>query len=106
MVVHAHPDDEVIGSGGTFLRYADEGASTVLVCCTLGEEGEIHDPDLDPVEAKSRLGVIRAEELRRAAALLRIGPADNLGYRDNGVAGTAPPQNPPAFITTDHPHTP
>ena len=41
MIVHAHPDDEVIGSGGTFARYSDEGVRTVLVTATLGEEGEI-----------------------------------------------------------------
>ncbi len=101
MVVHAHPDDEVIGTGGTLLRYAEEGASTVLVCCTLGEEGEIHDPELDPVEAKPRLGAIREGELRKAASILQIGSVELLGYRDSGMAGRPENDNPACFHQAD-----
>ena len=70
MAVHAHPDDEVVFTGGTLALYHDGGVRTVLVTATTGEEGEIHDPDLDPEEARSRLGEIRLEELRRAADIL------------------------------------
>ncbi|MGH2459089.1 MAG: PIG-L family deacetylase [Chloroflexota bacterium] len=97
MAVHAHPDDEVISTGGTYLHYADEGLSTVLVCCTGGEEGENHDPDLDPVEAQPRLAEIRAGELRCASAKLRIGTVEMLGYRDSGMADTPANQNPACF---------
>ena len=31
MTVHAHPDDESIGTGGALARYAEEGIRTVLV---------------------------------------------------------------------------
>ncbi len=97
MVVHAHPDDEVIGTGGTFRRYAEEGVATILVCATRGEEGEIHDPDLDPIEARPRLGEIRTEELMRATALLKIGAVEFLGYRDSGMAGTPANDHPACF---------
>ncbi len=36
MLIHAHPDDEVMGTGGVIHRYAQEGVSTVLVTCTGG----------------------------------------------------------------------
>jgi LmbE family N-acetylglucosaminyl deacetylase len=101
MVVHAHPDDELFGTGGTFARYADEGDSTILVCATGGEEGEIHDPDLDPVEAKPHLGEIRKEELRCSAAVLRIGTIEYLGYRDSGMVGTPENANPASFHQAD-----
>src|SRR5260370_35423978 len=92
LLVHAHPDDEVMGTGGTLLRYADEGLSTVLVCSTSGEEGEIVDPSFDQDEAKPRLGEIRRGELRAAADILKVGSLELLGYRDSGMAGT--PSNP------------
>lgn len=46
LLVHAHPDDEAIGTGATMARYAAVGAHVTLVTCTLGEEGEIHVPAL------------------------------------------------------------
>ena len=39
MAVHAHPDDEVISTGGTLARYAEEGIRTVVVICTDGSQG-------------------------------------------------------------------
>ena len=59
LVVHAHPDDECLGTGGTLARYAAEGVRTVLVTATRGDEGEIHDPSLTEEEARPRLGEIR-----------------------------------------------
>ena len=41
--------------------------------CTGGEEGEIHDPDLDHEEAKPRLAEIRREELQCSLDALRGG---------------------------------
>ena len=40
MAVHAHPDDEAIGTGGILARYSGEGVRTVLVTCTNGELGD------------------------------------------------------------------
>jgi len=103
LAVHAHPDDESIATGGTLARYAAEGVRTVLVCCTHGEEGEIRDPALDPVEAGPRLGAIREQELRAAAAILGVAAADVrlLPYRDSGMAGTAANRRPDNFANAD-----
>ncbi len=103
LAVHAHPDDEAIGTGGTLARYAAEGVRTALVCCTRGEEGEIHDPELDPAEARLRLGAIREAELRAAASILDVGELIFLGYRDSGMDGTPANANPHNFMNAD-PH--
>jgi LmbE family N-acetylglucosaminyl deacetylase len=87
--------------GGTFARAVHEGVHAVLVCATRGEVGEIHDPDLDPEEARGRLGAIREAELRRACAILGIGELHFLGYRDSGMAGTAENADPRNFHNAD-----
>ncbi len=106
MAVHAHPDDEAVGTGGTLALYAERGAHTVLVTCTRGEEGEIVDPDLKatimegdptPEEAQARLAVQRDKELADAVAALRLSAFYQLGYRDSGMAGTTANANPLAF---------
>lgn len=101
MVVHAHPDDEVIGTGGTLARYRGEGVRTVLVTATLGEEGEIVDPELNTPEIKARLSEIRREELNQAIAILGVSDLEILGYRDSGMAGTPSNQHPECFNTAD-----
>lgn len=98
LAVHAHPDDEVFSTGGVYARAADEGIHTVLVCCTGGEEGEIHDPDLNPDTARERLAEIRENELRRACDILGIRDLYFLGYRDSGMAGTPANTNPENFL--------
>ena len=101
MIVHAHPDDEVIGSGGTFARYSEEGLRTVLVTATLGEEGEIVVADLNTPEVKARLAEVRREELRRAATIIGIAHQEFLGYRDSGMAGTPSNDHPACFHQAD-----
>jgi len=41
LLLHAHPDDEVITTGATMAYYAAQGVGVTLLTCTLGEEGEI-----------------------------------------------------------------
>ena len=48
LLVHAHPDDESIGTGATMAKYAASGAHVTLVTCTLGELGEIIPPGWPP----------------------------------------------------------
>ena len=98
MTVHAHPDDESIGTGGVLARYADEGIRTVLVTCTGGEVGEIGDPTLATTD---NLAEIRERELRDACAILGVGDLELLGYRDSGMVGTADNEHPNAFARAD-----
>jgi mycothiol conjugate amidase Mca len=88
MAVHAHPDDECIGTGGVLARYSAEGLYTVLVTATRGEEGEIVDPEMDVEEVRPKLGDVRVEELQRSCRRLGIAECHILGYRDSGMADT------------------
>jgi mycothiol conjugate amidase Mca len=97
MAIHAHPDDECFGGGGTMMHYADRGFTTVLVTCTNGEEGEIVDPTMDTEEVKPRLAEVRLAELRQAVAILGITHLELLGYRDSGMIDTPPNEDPRSF---------
>jgi LmbE family N-acetylglucosaminyl deacetylase len=89
MAVHAHPDDEVLGTGGILARYADEGIRTVLVTCTNGEQGDGPGgvKPGEPGHDEAAVSALRLEELRESAAHLGISHVELLGYRDSGMAG-------------------
>ena len=87
MTVHAHPDDETIGTGGAMAKAVAAGHRVVLVTCTRGELGEIVVPEMDTPENHRRLGEIRAGELERAMGVLGVTEWENLGYRDSGMMG-------------------
>jgi N-acetyl-1-D-myo-inositol-2-amino-2-deoxy-alpha-D-glucopyranoside deacetylase len=94
LLVHAHPDDESIGTGATMAKYAAKGAGVTLVTCTLGEFGEIIPPDLANLawDRDNRLGEHRIGELAAACAALGVGDHRFLGgpghWRDSGMMGT------------------
>ena len=77
---HAHPDDEVLLTGGTLARLAAEGHRTVVVvaCCgglgpqTPQSRGVLADPET------------RLAELRASAARLGVARVVHLGYADSG----------------------
>lgn len=98
MAVHAHPDDEAIGTGGVLARAAAEDVRTVLVTCTGGEVGEIN-PDTNV--AIEELGAVRERELRAACEVLNISHLELLGYRDSGMAGTEDNDHPDSFAQAD-----
>jgi len=66
MTVHAHPDDEVIGTGGTMAKAVKAGHRVVLVTGTRGELGEIVVKDMDTPDNHRRLAELRAAELEAA----------------------------------------
>jgi len=103
LLVHAHPDDESFGTGGLIARSIAEGRRVDLVTCTGGEEGEIHDPDLDPEEAKPRLREIRRGELECSVRALGGGKLrlHLLGYRDSGMMGTPSNERADVFWRAD-----
>src|SRR5215469_9698239 len=88
LLVHAHPDDESIGTGATMAKYAAEGVPVTLVTCTLGELGEIIPAEL-------------------AAACTALGVSDHrfLGgpgrWRDSGMAGLPDNDAPDCFWQAD-----
>jgi N-acetyl-1-D-myo-inositol-2-amino-2-deoxy-alpha-D-glucopyranoside deacetylase len=97
MTVHAHPDDETIGTGGVMAKYVAAGRRVVLVTCTRGEMGEIVVPDLDTEDNHRRLGELRAAELEHAMGDLGVTEWDNLGYRDSDMMGRAGNHDPRCF---------
>jgi N-acetyl-1-D-myo-inositol-2-amino-2-deoxy-alpha-D-glucopyranoside deacetylase len=105
--VHAHPDDEAIGTGATMAHYAASGAHVTLVTCTLGEEGEIHVPELAGLAAgeADQLGGYRVAELDRACAAMGVTDHRYLGgagrYRDSGMMGLATNEHPRCFWQAD-----
>jgi LmbE family N-acetylglucosaminyl deacetylase len=106
LLVHAHPDDECFATGGLIARSVAEGRRVDLVVCTGGEEGEIHDPELDPEEARPRMREIRAAELDCSVAHLRgSGPGElrihRLGYRDSGMVDSEANRHADAFWQAD-----
>jgi LmbE family N-acetylglucosaminyl deacetylase len=74
LAFHAHPDDEVLFTGGTLARLAAEGHRVVVVVAAVGGlgQGAIADP-------RTRLAELRASASRLGAARVV-----HLGYADSG----------------------
>jgi N-acetyl-1-D-myo-inositol-2-amino-2-deoxy-alpha-D-glucopyranoside deacetylase len=107
LLVHAHPDDESIGTGATMAKYAAEGAGVTLVTCTLGELGEVIPPDLAylAADADGGLGEYRIGELAAACAALGVTDHRFLGgpgrWRDSGMMGLPSNEAPDCFWQAD-----
>lgn len=95
---HAHPDDESISMGGTMARAAAAGHKVVVVTATDGAVGEVADGFLDAGET---LEERRSAELQKAAAILGIDRALQLGYRDSGMMDTTDNVHPDCFWQAD-----
>ena len=107
LLVHAHPDDESIGTGATMAKYAAGGAHVTLLTCTLGELGEIIPPGLAALAADrdDQLGGYRIGELTAACEALGVTDHRFLGgpgrWRDSGMIGTPGNHDPRAFWRAD-----
>ncbi len=67
LVVVAHPDDEVLGMGGTIAKYASEGAEVALLIVTDGSTSQYRDdPRLEKILAEKK------KETQTAAEILGI----------------------------------
>jgi N-acetyl-1-D-myo-inositol-2-amino-2-deoxy-alpha-D-glucopyranoside deacetylase len=103
-LIHAHPDDESLWTGGTIARYVTTGADVMVITCTLGEEGEIIPDDLRQLRAQEadQLGGYRIAELRAALAELGVTRHAFLGgpgrWRDSGMVGDPANDHPRAFV--------
>ncbi|MFF0635271.1 N-acetyl-1-D-myo-inositol-2-amino-2-deoxy-alpha-D-glucopyranoside deacetylase [Nocardia sp. NPDC004151] len=106
LLVHAHPDDESITTGGTIAHYRRRGVPVTVVTCTLGEEGEVIGEEFAQLVAGSadQLGGYRIAELTRALDALDAGTPHFLGgagrWRDSGMAGSPSARDPRAFVNS------
>ncbi|THV43102.1 N-acetyl-1-D-myo-inositol-2-amino-2-deoxy-alpha-D-glucopyranoside deacetylase [Glycomyces buryatensis] len=108
LFVHAHPDDETVGTGATLAHYAARSdAHVTVVTCTLGEEGEVRVPQLAQLAADQadQLGGYRYWEYRQATAALGVTDTHFLGgvgrWRDSGMMGLPTNDHPRAFWGAD-----
>jgi LmbE family N-acetylglucosaminyl deacetylase len=74
LAFHAHPDDEVLLTGGTLARLAAEGHRVVIVVACDGVMGSADGPG----------GQARLDMLRASAAALGAHQVAHLGYADSG----------------------
>ncbi|HEX2910713.1 MAG TPA: PIG-L family deacetylase [Chloroflexia bacterium] len=74
LVFGAHPDDEIIGCGGTLARLAAEGAHTVVVTFTDGGTG------YSKLEEANAIVNIRQSESQASAKVLGVKELINLGF--------------------------
>ncbi len=78
MIFCAHPDDDVIGAGGTMAKYAKEGNKVIVVIFSYGEGSH---PWL-----KKRVTVeTRVSEAKKAGKILGINDIIFLGLKDTQV---------------------
>ena len=77
VLVHAHPDDEALLTGGTMADLAARGHRVVLVTATAGEAGLADRSGVS-------LGLRRRDELLASALALGVERVEVLGYADSG----------------------
>jgi LmbE family N-acetylglucosaminyl deacetylase len=81
--VFAHPDDETFCAGGTFARYAEQGAEIMVVSATRGQAGQIRDA---AVGNRRTIAAVREAELRLACERLGITKVRCLDHVDGTLA--------------------
>ena len=86
LLVHAHPDDEAISTGGAMMKARADGHRVVLVTATRGEVGEIYN--MDEKATRPHLGEVRTKELEKAVAYTDPNPCGC--YFEFKATGTAP----------------
>lgn len=75
--VCAHPDDLDAGAGGTFAKWAKEGADCYYLICTDGGRGSA-----DPKLSRKKLIELRKDEQRAAGRILGLKEVYFLDYND------------------------
>jgi LmbE family N-acetylglucosaminyl deacetylase len=81
--VFAHPDDETFCAGGTFARYAEQGAEIMVVSATRGQAGQIRDA---AAGTRGTIAAVREAELRMACERLGITRVRCLDHVDGTLA--------------------
>ena len=84
VVVAAHPDDEVLGCGGTLARWANEGKEIHILLLSDGESSRI---GLDKLEIKKRQDE-RSNAAYKCATILGCKSVKQLDFPDNRMSDT------------------
>jgi LmbE family N-acetylglucosaminyl deacetylase len=79
LIFCGHPDDDVLGLGGTIRKFANEGAEITEVVFANGNEG------YSKLEDKDRIVDIRKRELAAAGEVLGISNYELFDYTDYGI---------------------
>ncbi|NME89845.1 PIG-L family deacetylase [Corynebacterium stationis] len=101
LVVHAHPDDEVLFTGGIIAELTSGGAEVLILTATLGEEGEVIGERYQHLAGSDLLGGFRIRELQDAASAIGARSEHLIapGYlRDSGMVGSAAHAHPRALV--------
>lgn len=84
LVIAAHPDDEVLGCGGTISRLTSEGKEVNVLIVSDGESSrEECAESLDPALLNERI-----ESARNACKIMGCNSVEFLNYPDNRLDGT------------------
>ena len=101
LAIHAHPDDEVITTGGVLRHSVVRGFRVKVVTCTDGSRGEVVGEGMDPAEVFPRLAEVRRGEIANALGALGVTEHELLGYADSGMMGTEGNEDPASFWQAD-----
>lgn len=82
MVFAAHPDDEVLGPGGTIAKLAEKGKKIISVIFSYGSK-------FPPWEDEQKLIKIRVKESKKAGEIIGIKKTIFLGLKDTHIAEKA-----------------
>lgn len=87
LLVHAHPDDETISTGGLIVYLTTRGIRVSLVTATRGERGEVVAGPLSALAGTAALAEERERELELAARTLGITEGFWLGEKPARAPG-------------------
>lgn len=82
VIIYPHPDDESFGTGGSIIKYREQGIPVTYLCGTLGEMGR--NMGSPTFANRETLPKIREKELEDVAKFLDI-DIRLLGYRDKTI---------------------
>jgi LmbE family N-acetylglucosaminyl deacetylase len=84
--VFAHPDDESMGPGATFAKYAAAGHRVAFLTATDGAAGRMGKERPADHDGRKELGETRRRETLAAAEILGVESLGFLGWEDRGLA--------------------
>jgi len=76
LVLSPHPDDDVLGCGGSIIKHKEAGNKVSVICFTDGCRGNLES------EKVESLASLRKDEMKKAHQLLGIDKAFYLDYED------------------------